>query len=204
MAKKIVKKTTVKSPSVVSLKALARRKKIKGYSKMNKVKLIKAIKSSKGVRSPPTDKKLQEGTCLGMTVKQIKQTQEYKGLTPLGKRNKSGTYRYGNKSTMRKAELCEALSNPEKYHLKIGKLKSLKKNAGPRKRPTRTGACLVAKRKIPCNDSVYKFEGLTTTGARCCYKKQQSEKTMAKRMKNATKQIKAQAVRPRGRPRKST
>ena len=171
-------------------------------------RIVKKVKTTKPrkvrARKLIKDKKLNEFVCLGMTVKQIKRTPEYKGLTPLGKQNKSGSYKHGNKSTMRKANLCEALSNPQKYHLKIAKLKSLKKNAGPRKRATRTGACLVAKRKVPCNNSVYKYQGITTTGSACCYKKKQSAKTIAKRLANATSVMNKRRSPPkkRGRPAK--
>ena len=146
-------------------------------------------KPRKSKKLPPKDKKLNEGICLGMTVKQIRKTPEYKGLTPLGKQNKSGSYRYGNKSTMRKADLCRVLNDPQSYHTQMAELKSQKKNAGPRKRASRTGMCLVEKRRIPCNDKVYKFEGVTMTAEKCCYKKAMKPKTIAKRMKNAAAAI---------------
>ena len=164
-------------------------------------------KQKKSVKSPPKDKKLDEGICTGMTVKQIRKTPEYKGLTPLGKANKSGSYRYGNKSTMRKADLCRVLNDPQSYHTQIAQLKSQKKNAGPRKRSSRKGQCLVEKRKIPCNDTTYQFEGVTMTGEKCCYKKAMKAKTMAKRMKNAAAAIekrnknKSSGLK-RGRPKK--
>ena len=164
-------------------------------------------KPRKSKKLPPKDKKLNEGICSGMTMKQIKKSPEYKGLTPLGKQNKSGSYRYGHKSTMRKAELCRVLNDPQTYHSQMAELKSQKKNAGPRKRASRKGACLVAKRKIPCNDTTYKFEGVTMTGEKCCYKKAMKPKTMAKRMKNAAAAIekrnknKASGLK-KGRPKK--
>ena len=167
----------------------------------------KVVNKKKSV-VPIKDKKLNEGICMGMTVKQIRQTSEYKGLTPLGKQNKSGSYRYGHKSTMRKAELCRVLNDPQMYHSQMAELKSQKKNAGPRKRASRKGSCLVARRKTPCDDRVYKFEGVTTTGEKCCFKKAMKSKTMAKRMKNAAEAIekrnknKASGLK-KGRPKKS-
>lgn len=130
------------------------------------------------------DKKLNLSKCLSMTVKQIKQTPEYKGLTPLGKLNKSGAYHYGNKSTMKKHELCIALSNPKMYHMKIKLLKDQKKKAGTRKRPSRKGRCIDPKRKLPCNTLLYKHEGLTTTGKPCCFKRKMSQQTINKRRGN--------------------
>lgn len=158
-------------------------------------KVIKKKSTKKVIKKKPTkkvtkkvkiiaDKRLPEARCLGMTVKQIKKTKEYKGLTPQGKLNKSGTYHYGNKSSMKKAELCEALNNPRNYHKKIASLKKKKINAAKRKRPTRKGECLVAKRKVPCKDPVYKHQGVTTTGKPCCFKNKMSAKTMAKRLSN--------------------
>lgn len=154
------------------------------------------------------DKALSLSQCENMTVKQIRQTKEYKGLTPLGKQNKSGSYRYGHKSTMRKAELCRVLANPSLYHTANLELKETKKPYGARKRETRKGECLVAKRKIPCNDAVYKFQGVTTTGKACCFKKQMKTKTINKRLANVAKAIKEQnkSVKKkakRGRPKKS-
>ena len=174
-----------------------------------KTKKIVKRKTKKVVALPPKDKKLDEGICMGMTMKQLKKSPEYKGLTPLGKQNKSGSYRYGHKSTMRKAELCRVLNDPQTYHSQMAELKSQKKNASGRQRSSRKGACLVAKRKIPCNDKVYKFEGVTTTGDKCCYKKAMKPKTMAKRMKNAASAIekrnknKSSGLK-RGRPKKSS
>jgi len=154
------------------------------------------------------DKKLPLSVCENMTVVQIRASKEYKGLTPLGKQNKSGSYRYGHKSTMRKAELCRVLANPSLYHRDNKELKEAKKPFGARKRASRKGECLVEKRKIPCNDPVYKFQGVTTTGKSCCYKKQMKQKTINKRLANVTKAIRAQnkSVKKkakRGRPKKN-
>jgi len=154
------------------------------------------------------DKRLSQSVCEGMTVKQIRASKEYKGLTPLGKLNVSGSYRYGHKSTMRKAELCRVLANPSLYHREMKALKSAKKMAGIRKRSTRAGECLVEKRKIPCNDPVYKFQAVTTSGKPCCFKKQMKQKTINKRLGNVAKAIRAQnkSVKKkakRGRPKKA-
>ena len=131
----------------------------------------------------PRDKRLPLAKCMDMTLKQIRNSIEYKGLTPLGKSNRSGSYRYGNKSYLRKDQLCRVLDNPSSYHNRVKVAKKSKKNMGPRKRVTRKGACLVAARKLPCNGRVYKHRGLTTTGEACCYKNKQSKKVMDKRSK---------------------
>ena len=170
--KKVTKKVIKKKPKKVTKKTT------KKVTKKPTKKVTKKKTSMKII----ADKRLSEARCLAMTVKKIKQTKEYKGLTPLGKLNKSGTYHYGNKSTMKKAELCEALNNPRNYHKKNASLKQKKINAGQRKRATRKGECLVAKRKVPCNDPVYKHQGVTTTGKPCCFKNKMSAKTMAKRL----------------------
>ena len=153
------------------------------------------------------DKKLPISNCENMTVAQIRQTPEYKGLTPLGKMNKSGSYRFGHKSTMRKAELCRVLANPSLYHRANAELKDAKKPYGARKRATRKGECLVEKRKIPCNDPVYKYQAVTTTGKPCCFKKQMKQKTINKRLANVKAAIKAQNAsakkKRRGRPKKN-
>jgi hypothetical protein len=122
--------------------------------------------------------------CMAMTVKQIRQTKAYKLLTPLGKLNRSGSYRYGNKSTLRKRELCIVLDDPQKYHKKIKNLKDRKINAGPRRRSTRKGNCVPKKRLPPCNTQPYVNQGLTTTGKDCCYKKQQSDRVRNQRKRD--------------------
>ena len=131
------------------------------------------------------DIRLPLGQCHGMTLKQIRSSIEYKSLTPLGKKNTSGSYRYGNKSYLRKAELCKVLDNPSSYHSKVKVAKKAKKNLGPRKRKTRKGDCLVAERKIPCNGPLFKHKGLTTTGEDCCFKRKQSKKVTDKRRKGS-------------------
>jgi hypothetical protein len=145
-------------------------------------------------------------SCMTLTVKQIRQTKEYKSLTPLGKQNKSGTYHYGNKSSLRKEPLCRALSNPLNYQAGIKSLKTQGKNAAIRKRNSRTGDCLVKQRKAPCDTAAYPHLGFTTTADKCCYKKKQSEKTRNKRLKNAQKKEndkeENKVIRKRGRPKK--
>lgn len=135
------------------------------------------------------DKKLSLDKCLSMKISEIRQTTEYAALTPLGKKNKSGHYKYGNKSYLNKKELCLALDDPLAYHAKILELKNAKKNAGPRKRKTRTGSC-PTKRKIPCKDKSHPYPGLSTTGKPCCYKVKQSKKVTEKRSKKKEKKMK--------------
>ena len=132
-----------------------------------------------------SDMRLSQHVCENMTVKQIRQTPQYKGLTPLGRRNVSGSYRYGHKSTMKKSELCKVLANPSLYHSENLKLKDEKKPYGARKRASRKGECNVVARKVPCEGQVYKHRGVTTTGEACCFKRKMSKKTIDKRLKNA-------------------
>ncbi len=134
-----------------------------------------------------SDMRLSQHVCENMTVKEIRKTPQYKGLTPLGVRNASGTYRYGHKSTMKKAELCKVLANPTLYHTQNAKLKEAKKSYGARKRNSRKGECNVRARKVPCEGDVYRFRGVTTTGQACCFKRRMSQKTIDKRLKNAEK-----------------
>ena len=152
-------------------------------------KNTKSKSKASASKSIPKDKRLPYSVCSQMTVRQIRQTPEYKGLTPLGKLNKSGTYKYGNKSTMRKEALCQALDNPKRYHEQIISAKKEGKNTGPRKRKTRKGECLVAQRKLPCDGQVYKYEGVTTTGKSCCFKKKMSKKTIDKRLRAVREKI---------------
>ena len=150
------------------------------------------------------DQKLSQAVCENMTVKQIRKSDAYRGLTPLGKQNRSGSYRYGHKSTMRKAELCRVLANPSLYHSSNIALKEAKKVFGARKRSTRKGECLVEARKIPCNGPVFKFQAITSTGKPCCFKKQMKQKTINKRLGNVAKAVAEQnkVARKRGRPKK--
>lgn len=157
-------------------------------------------KKSKSRKSPMAKYKrtlMDVNECMSKTVKQIRKTEAYRKLVPFGTyRNKSNAYHFGNKSTLRKGKLCEALSNPKSYHAKIKKKKgngkrkgaNAIKNAGPRKRFSRLGNCTPAsgpnKRTAPCTKK-FKHSGLTTTAKKCCYKKKQSEATKLKRKRNA-------------------
>ena len=125
--------------------------------------------------------------CKAMTLKQIRSTEEYKLLPPLPgmKPNKSGTYHEGNKSSANKEELCRIMDNPVRYQKKVLRNKQLKLNSSKRKRSTRKGECLYPINRKPkrgaCVSGDFPYPGITTTGKRCCYKKQQSKKTIAKR-----------------------
>jgi hypothetical protein len=127
------------------------------------------------------DIRLPYEKCMDMTVRELRKTREYKLLTPLGKLNASGTYKYGNKSRMRKVDLCKALDNPKEYHRKNKELKKKMENAGNRVRKTRKGQCPKNRRPNPECPLSHKHEGLTTTGNTCCYKKKQSRKVINKR-----------------------
>ena len=131
--------------------------------------------------------------CMSKTVKQIRKTDAYRKLVPFGTyRNKSNAYHFGNKSSLRKQPLCDALSNPRSYHSKMKKNKGTGKRKGPnkiknsakRKRYSRLGNCTPSRRKPPCK-APFSNSGLTTTAKKCCYKKAQSSKTKAKRRRNA-------------------
>lgn len=149
------------------------------------------------------DKRLPYKVCMDMPVRDIRKTSEYASLTPLGKENKSGKYRFGNKSYLRKKDLCAALDDPDTYHKKIAAMKSKKVNAGPRKRGGRAGKCPVHRNKEICPSS-HPHKGLTTTGNSCCYKKKQSKKVVEKRLKaKAAKKTSKKKTSTR-KPRKST
>ena len=145
-----------------------------------------------------TKRLMNVNKCMNKTLKQIRKSEAYHNLIPfgVGKRrsaNPNKKYHFGSKSTMRKQELCEALSNPKAYHNKLkkaygtGKRKQIK-NTGRRKRFSRTGDCRPYKRKPPCKGSK-KNEGVTTTGQPCCYKKKQSAATKRKRLANKKKML---------------
>ena len=154
------------------------------------------------------DQKMNYKECMSMSVKKIRASKEYKNLTPLGKKNPSGSYKYGNKSYMRKKELCKALSDPAEYHRKIANMKAQKINAGPRKRPGRAGECNPKKRrpvKGKCVNPTHKHKGITTTGVECCYKKPMTEKTLKKRKANAAAvKADAKSKRAKNKRKKST
>ena len=131
------------------------------------------------------------------TLKQIRKTRAYKELVPFGSyKNKSNAYHFGRKSSMKKRDLCRALSNPKAYHKKVkekygtGKRKGVgkMKNSAKRKRYSRLGNCTPAsgpkKRTEPCTGA-FKNRGITTTAKKCCYKKPMSAATKRKRRSNA-------------------
>jgi len=127
----------------------------------------------------------------------LKDTEAYKKLSPFGTyQTKSGKYNYGNKSYLKKKDLCIVLMNPEsyfqknindcendkKYHLKRT---NEKKN---RIRESRKGNCPTHRIVNPitkkCDKDIqYIHKGLTTTGKECCYKRKMTKKTLNKRKK---------------------
>ena len=128
----------------------------------------------------------------------LKDTNAYKQLSPFGTyKNPSGKYNYGNKSYLKKKELCLVLMNPKmyfkenvkqckkdkKYHEKRpiekkNRIRNSRKGQCPNKRkPNEINEC-----PNPQNPE-HIFKGLTTTGNDCCYKKKMSKKTMNKRKK---------------------
>jgi hypothetical protein len=124
----------------------------------------------------------------------LKDTLAYKSLSPFGTyQNANGKYNYGNKSYLRKADLCKVLMNPSSYFEKnIKECKKDKKyhrkrpaNKKNRVRPTRKGLC--PPKRLPKDDNcpndislehVYKRE--TTTGNDCCYKREGKKKNKKK------------------------
>lgn len=129
----------------------------------------------------------------------LKDTEAYKQLSPFGTyKNSSGKYNYGNKSYLKKKELCLVLMNPKMYFKQNAKeckkdKKYHQKRPAEKKnriRETRKGQC-PNKRKPDagtneCPNSQnpeFMYKGLTTTGVSCCYKRKMSKKTMNKRKK---------------------
>ena len=158
----------------------------------------KSKKSSRKSRSSKPLRKFQKAlmdynSCMDKTVKQIRKSSAYKDLVPFGTYKNPKSYHFGKRSYMKKTELCEALSDPKKYHAEIkknygtGKRTGANKitNSGPRKRFSRLGNCTPSKRKQPCK-APFRHKGITTTAKPCCYKKPQSAKTQAKRRANAS------------------
>lgn len=148
------------------------------------------------------DKRLPYEDCMLMSIRDIRQTKEYASLTPMGKKNDTGKYRFGNKSYMNKKDLCKALNDPDAYHKKIEDLKKKGENAGPRKRPTREGECPVHRNKKECM-APHPHKGLTTTGKSCCYKKKQSDKVLEKRIAEKKRREKAKNMKKSGSKKKS-
>lgn len=128
----------------------------------------------------------------------LKDTEAYKKLSPFGTyQNDSGKYNYGNKSYLKKKDLCKVLMNPKmyfkknkneckedkKYHEKRpvekkNRVRDSRKGQCPNKRKPVAGDC-------PNTESPdYVHKGLTTTGNDCCYKRKMSKKTMNKRRKD--------------------
>lgn len=125
----------------------------------------------------------------------LKDTEAYKKLSPFGTyQTKSGKYNYGNKSYLKKEDLCKVLMNPKiyfkknkkeckndkKYHLK----RQLEKKN--RVRESRKGMCPNERKpdeqeNCPGKNLNYQFKGLTTTGKDCCYKRKMTKKTINKR-----------------------
>jgi len=137
----------------------------------------------------------------------LKETAAYKALSPFGTyQNANGKYNYGNKSYLRKADLCKVLMNPESYFEK--NIKACKKdkkyhrkrpaNKKNRVRATRKGLC--PKKRKPKNnncpndispDHIHKRD--TTTGNDCCYKNPKKEKK-GKKGKKTKKLTKLQKI----------
>lgn len=128
----------------------------------------------------------------------LKNTEAYKNLSPFGTyKTESGKYNYGNKSYLKKKELCLALMYPETYfqqNIKECKKdkKYHKKRPEERKnriRKSRKGDCPTDRKINPitenCDTNIdYIYKGLTTTGKECCYKRKMTKKTLNKRKKN--------------------
>ena len=155
-------------------------------SKIDKTKKKRRMGIDHDIRMPYQN-------CMDMTFREIKNSRQYALLTPMGIYNPSRAYHEGHKSTMRKKELCETLDDPKKYHERNKKLKEKGKAYGARDRKSRKGMCLVKARQLPCNGPIFKFEGLTTTGEKCCFKlprKKGNEKNTMKTMKAKTKKNK--------------
>lgn len=130
----------------------------------------------------------------------LKDTEAYKKLSPFGTyQTKSGKYNYGNKSYLKKKDLCKILMNPEIYFQKnIKECKKDKKYHEKRSaseknriRESRKGMCpnnrkpSIITNNCPNKENpLYKHKGLTTTGKECCYKRKMSKNTMNKRKNN--------------------
>lgn len=170
----------------------------------------KAIKTNKKNYPKLPEKTLEECMSRYTLVKKnksgkpsLKDTLAYKKLSPFGTyQNANGKYNYGNKSYLRKADLCKVLMNPESYFEKnIKECKKDKKyhrkrpaNKKNRVRVSRKGLC-PPKRK-PKNDNCPNDISLqhihkrgTTTDVPCCYKNPKKDKK-AKKPKKAKKQKK--------------
>ena len=124
--------------------------------------------------------------CKKMTLKEIRSSKQYKLLNPLGYINTSGTYKYGNKSSMRKDELCKALDNPKRYQKKALASKKKKKNMSKRKRSTRASKSLYPVSRKPirgeCKSDEFPHLRLMKNGKTpCCYKRKKAVKKSSKK-----------------------
>lgn len=130
----------------------------------------------------------------------LKDTEAYKKLSPFGTyQTETGKYNYGNKSYLKKKDLCLVLMNPSMYFEK-NKDECKKDRKYHEKRPkerknrirdSRKGECPnnrkpnVATNECPnSKNPEYSHKGLTTTGKDCCYKRKMSKKVMNRRRKD--------------------
>ncbi len=160
--------------------------------------------------------KLNKKECQSLTLKQIRQTQAYKGLTPFpGSSNESGTYKFGNKSTANKEVLCTYLNDPGVYHDAVRKAISDGKKMGKRARirydnsiqvnKDRIGKCVpkfrepfIVKGRKSCKDNKdpdtgksFSHVGLTSVGEKCCFQRKQSEGIKKQRQEKGKNKDKA-------------
>ena len=130
----------------------------------------------------------------------LKDTEAYKNLSPFGTyQTESGKYNYGNKSYLKKKDLCKVLMNPQIYFEK-NKKDCMKDKKYHKKKPnimknrirkSRKGNCPNKRKPNPITNTCpnsenpdFKHMGLTTTGKECCYKRKMGKKTLEKRRKN--------------------
>jgi len=141
----------------------------------------------------------------------LKETKAYKALSPFGTyQNASGKYNYGNKTYLKKADLCKVLMNPESYfeqnikQCKKDKKYHKKRQQGNknRVRPTRKGLC--PKKRKPKNNNCpndislqHIHKGKTTTNNDCCYKNSKKAKKPKKKLSKMEKIIRQRAERRR-------
>ena len=140
----------------------------------------------------------------------LKETNAYKALSPFGTyQNVSGKYNYGNKTYLKKADLCKVLMNPESYfeqnikQCKKDKKYHKKRQSGKknRVRPTRKGLC--PQKRKPKNNNCpndislqHIHKGKTTTNNDCCYKREQKKnKKKKKKLTKMEKLIQQRAQR---------
>jgi len=169
----------------------------------NKIKLIKtdpknfvALKDINNVEECMSKYTLVKNAKSGKPS--LKDTEAYKKLSPFGTyKTESGKYNYGNKSYLKKKDLCLVLMYPETYFQQnIKECKKDKKyhknrpaNKKNRVRKTRKGKCPTHRQVNPVTKNCdtnpeYIHKGLTTTGKDCCYVKKMSKRTLNKRKKS--------------------